>query len=161
MDGDGVAFLEDSYAKSTVAYLAKFKQPASTRGALPGILPREKWEQMTEAEREAVKAGVLSDYPAYRNAALEDSSNTLYLPMGAGFNYYASGNDLSQISCAFRWSEESRRYIGTPPEFYWPDKWRKRAENKKLYRDWEVRIDRKSTRLNSSHSAKTRMPSSA
>ena len=31
----------------------------------------------------------------------------------------------------FSWSEESRRYIDTPPEFYWPDKWRKRAENKK------------------------------
>ena len=31
----------------------------------------------------------------------------------------------------FSWSEESRRYIDTPPEFYWPDKWRKRADNKK------------------------------
>ena len=30
---------------------------------------------------------------------------------------------------------------------------------RKLYRDWET--DRKSTRLNSSHSAKSRMPSSA
>ena len=29
----------------------------------------------------------------------------------------------------------------------------------RLYRDWET--DRKSTRLNSSHSAKSRMPSSA
>ena len=109
--GMGIAFLEDSYAKSTVAYLAKFKVPATTRGALPGIPPREKWEQMTEAEREAVKAGILSDYPAYRNAALEDSSNTLYLPMGAGFNYDASGNDLSQISCAFKWSEEHLAFV--------------------------------------------------
>ena len=31
--------------------------------------------------------------------------------------------------------------------------------NTALYRDWET--DRKSTRLNSSHSAKSRMPSSA
>ena len=31
--------------------------------------------------------------------------------------------------------------------------------DEKLYRDWET--DRKSTRLNSSHSAKSRMPSSA
>ena len=31
--------------------------------------------------------------------------------------------------------------------------------DKALYRDWET--DRKSTRLNSSHSAKSRMPSSA
>ena len=31
--------------------------------------------------------------------------------------------------------------------------------NEMLYRDWET--DRKSTRLNSSHSAKSRMPSSA
>ena len=33
------------------------------------------------------------------------------------------------------------------------------ADIKWLYRDWET--DRKSTRLNSSHSAKSRMPSSA
>ena len=32
-------------------------------------------------------------------------------------------------------------------------------EMRTLYRDWET--DRKSTRLNSSHSAKSRMPSSA
>ena len=35
----------------------------------------------------------------------------------------------------------------------------KEAINRKDYRDWET--DRKSTRLNSSHSAKSRMPSSA
>ena len=34
-----------------------------------------------------------------------------------------------------------------------------KIENEKAYRDWET--DRKSTRLNSSHSAKSRMPSSA
>ena len=28
-------------------------------------------------------------------------------------------------------NEVSRRYVDTTPEFYWPDKWRKRAENKK------------------------------
>ena len=33
------------------------------------------------------------------------------------------------------------------------------TEQAKVYRDWET--DRKSTRLNSSHSAKSRMPSSA
>ena len=34
-----------------------------------------------------------------------------------------------------------------------------RSERMRGYRDWET--DRKSTRLNSSHSAKSRMPSSA
>ena len=34
-----------------------------------------------------------------------------------------------------------------------------RLEYSPMYRDWET--DRKSTRLNSSHSAKSRMPSSA
>src|SRR5690606_33303835 len=29
------------------------------------------------------------------------------------------------------WSEESRRYITTEPEFFWPDKWRKKAEDVK------------------------------
>ena len=38
---------------------------------------------------------------------------------------------LGKHQVGFSWSEESRRYIDTPPEFYWPDKWRKRAENKK------------------------------
>lgn len=28
-------------------------------------------------------------------------------------------------------NEVSRRYVDEEPEFYWPDKWRKRAENKK------------------------------
>ena len=38
--------------------------------------------------------------------------------------------------------------------------WGKQVENwEGAYRDWET--DRKSTRLNSSHSAKSRMPSSA
>ena len=35
----------------------------------------------------------------------------------------------------------------------------KQDKNARAYRDWET--DRKSTRLNSSHSAKSRMPSSA
>ena len=38
---------------------------------------------------------------------------------------------LGKHQVGFSWSEESRRYIDTPPEFYWPDKWRKRADNKK------------------------------
>ena len=43
----------------------------------------------------------------------------------------------------------------------WTNRWRDEGWNKTLltYRDWET--DRKSTRLNSSHSAKSRMPSSA
>lgn len=31
----------------------------------------------------------------------------------------------------FSYNEVSRRYVDTPPEFFWPDKWRKRAENVK------------------------------
>ena len=31
----------------------------------------------------------------------------------------------------FSYNEVSRRYVDTPPEFYWPDKWRKRADNVK------------------------------
>lgn len=29
------------------------------------------------------------------------------------------------------WNEVSRRYVDDEPEFYWPDKWRKRSEDKK------------------------------
>lgn len=31
----------------------------------------------------------------------------------------------------FSYNEISRRYVDSPPEFYWPDKWRKRADNVK------------------------------
>lgn len=31
----------------------------------------------------------------------------------------------------FSYNEISRRYVDSPPEFFWPDKWRKRAENLK------------------------------
>lgn len=31
----------------------------------------------------------------------------------------------------FSYNEISRRYVDTPPEFFWPDAWRKRAEDKK------------------------------
>ncbi|UFK09529.1 putative flavin-dependent thymidylate synthase [Xanthomonas phage DES1] len=38
---------------------------------------------------------------------------------------------LGKHQVGLSWSEESRRYIDSPPEFFWPDKWRKRAENVK------------------------------
>lgn len=38
---------------------------------------------------------------------------------------------LGKHQSGMSWSEESRRYIDDEPEFYWPDKWRKRAENVK------------------------------
>jgi len=38
---------------------------------------------------------------------------------------------LGKHQVGFSWSEESRRYITNEPEFYWPDKWRKAAENVK------------------------------
>lgn len=31
----------------------------------------------------------------------------------------------------FSYNEISRRYVDSPPEFFWPDKWRKRADDKK------------------------------
>lgn len=38
---------------------------------------------------------------------------------------------LGKHQAGMSWSEESRRYITTEPEFYWPDKWRKKADNVK------------------------------
>ena len=38
---------------------------------------------------------------------------------------------LGKHQTGMSWSEESRRYIKTEPEFYWPDKWRKAADNVK------------------------------
>lgn len=38
---------------------------------------------------------------------------------------------LGKHQAGMSWSEESRRYITTEPTFYWPDKWRKRADNVK------------------------------
>ena len=38
---------------------------------------------------------------------------------------------LGKHQVGMSWSEESRRYITTEPEFFWPDKWRKKADNVK------------------------------
>lgn len=38
---------------------------------------------------------------------------------------------LGKHQVGMSWSEESRRYITTEPELYWPDKWRKKADNVK------------------------------
>lgn len=38
---------------------------------------------------------------------------------------------LGKHQTGMSWSEESRRYIDSEPEFYWPETWRKRAENVK------------------------------
>lgn len=38
---------------------------------------------------------------------------------------------LGKHQVGMSWSEESRRYIDSEPEFYWPDTWRKRADNVK------------------------------
>lgn len=47
---------------------------------------------------------------------------------------------LGKHQVGLSWSEESRRYIDSEPEFFWPDKWRKRAENvKQGSSDVEVR----------------------
>lgn len=49
---------------------------------------------------------------------------------------------LGKHQVGMSWSEESRRYIDSPPEFFWPDKWRKRAENvKQGSSDEEVDFD--------------------
>lgn len=42
----------------------------------------------------------------------------------------------------FSYNEISRRYVDNPPEFFWPDKWRKRADNvKQGSSDEEVDFD--------------------
>lgn len=38
---------------------------------------------------------------------------------------------LGKHQVGMDWSEESRRYVTGTPEFYWPDKWRKAADNVK------------------------------
>ena len=38
---------------------------------------------------------------------------------------------LAKHQVGFAWNEVSRRYVHSEPEFYWPDKWRKKADNVK------------------------------
>ena len=38
---------------------------------------------------------------------------------------------LGKHQVGFAWNEVSRRYVSSEPEFYWPDKWRKKADNAK------------------------------
>jgi len=39
-----------------------------------------------------------------------------------------------------RWNEISRRYVDDEPEFYWPEKWRGRSEDKKQGSEGEVEL---------------------
>lgn len=49
---------------------------------------------------------------------------------------------LGKHQTGMTWSEESRRYIDSEPEFFWPDSWRKRADNvKQGSSDEEVDFD--------------------
>lgn len=109
--GMGIAYLEDVYAKTTVAYLAKFKAPEGVKKRLPGAPPPEHWEELTDEEKDAIRQKINSDYPAYRNAALEDRKLAIYLPGGAGLIYDASGDDLATVSCTFRWSDEHMAFV--------------------------------------------------
>lgn len=109
--GMGIAYLEDQYAGTTVAYLAKFKTPTDGKRSLAGAPPEEQWEELTQEEKEAIRQKINSDYPAYRNAALEDRKLTIYLPGGAGMIYDATGDDLAGVSCALRWSEEHMAFV--------------------------------------------------
>lgn len=45
---------------------------------------------------------------------------------------------LGKHQTGMSWSEESRRYIDSPPEFFWPDAWRARADNVKQGSSSEV-----------------------
>ena len=38
---------------------------------------------------------------------------------------------LAKHQVGFAWNEVSRRYVSSKPEYYWPDKWRKKADNVK------------------------------
>ena len=64
---------------------------------------------------------------------------------------------------AFTWVNDKTEYDRYIFKFggcwYWFNRGEEKNINKHKYRDWET--DRKSTRLNSSHSGETRMPSSA
>ena len=48
---------------------------------------------------------------------------------------------LGKHQTGMSWSEESRRYIDSEPEFYWPETWRKRGENVKQGSSNEVVTD--------------------
>jgi hypothetical protein len=109
--GMGVAFLDDPYADTTVGYLAKFKTPTTTQKALLGLPPVENWMQKSDEEKETIREKVLSDYPAYRNAAMEDGKYSIFLPGSVGFNYDANGYDLNTTSSTFRWSLEHMAFV--------------------------------------------------
>ena len=88
---------------------------------------------------------------------IEDAINTAYVFLTFG-NDIASGAMVdardSIKSCGY-YKKECKQYLNNAFREY--DHFEMGLKD--LYRDWET--DRKSTRLNSSHSAKSRMPSSA
>ena len=68
-------------------------------------------------------------------------------------NIYPYG--INELSDTLQWLDENVSWLDIAKQIGIEKQIEIRAE----YRDWET--DRKSTRLNSSHSAKSRMPSSA
>jgi hypothetical protein len=109
--GLGIAFLDDQYTQTTVAYLAKFKQPAATQRALLGLPAADNWNQMSDEEKDTIKDRINSDYPAFRKAEIEDSKLSIYLPASVGFNYDANGFDLNVTSSTAKWSVEHQAFV--------------------------------------------------
>ena len=90
---------------------------------------------------------------AYQKVYFDHYRNPLYeLNDPSAYNvdsYFGAPFDLDEVSSTLRYRNWNKDYFTSlSPSFQGG-----------RYRDWET--DRKSTRLNSSHSAKTRMPSSA
>lgn len=109
--GMGIAFMDDPATDTTVAYLAKFKAPTAARKAKSGLPPRENWAELSDGERDEIRASALSDYPAYRKVELEDDKLSITLPGGVGFNYDANGDDLNVIVNNFRWSHIHSAFV--------------------------------------------------
>ena len=85
--------------------------------------------------------------------------------MGTPTKRTAKGDEYRCPACASNGGDEGGQHLivfnerGTFACAAYPGDRKHRKEIWDVYRDWET--DRKSTRLNSSHSAKSRMPSSA
>ena len=93
------------------------------------------------------------------------SGKTTWMKMVAGLVKPTSGEILYQGNPIGKESKAEIAYMSTEPYFY---NWMSVADVGKYYEDFfqdfsmeKYRQDRKSTRLNSSHSLRSRMPSSA
>lgn len=103
---------------------------------------QSEWEVAGYTEEVDVDSRCVYEFPIYKLSSrdeklvrylAEHKHTSCFEHMGATLKLKVPIFIARQIQRhrTFSYNEISRRYVDSPPEFFWPDKWRKRADNLK------------------------------